>query len=81
MKASPAAMPSEPPMKAKSCTSTTAGWPLDLAVADGHGVLLAGGLARRLQALGIGLAVGELQRVVGDDRATAMRSNLPSSKV
>ena len=27
MKASPAAMPSDPPMKAKSCTMTTAGVP------------------------------------------------------
>jgi hypothetical protein len=44
--ASPAAMPSEPPMKSKSCTPTVSGVALDHAVADLDGVLRMPVLAR-----------------------------------
>ena len=45
-----------------------AGDALHLAVADGHHVLGAGLGARGLEALGIGFAVGELQRILGHVR-------------
>ena len=41
-KASPAAMPSEPPMKPKSCTAMVIGMLFDAAEPDLEGVLLAG---------------------------------------
>src|ERR1700722_1195589 len=58
--ASPAAMPSEPPMKSQSCTAITA--PVKLAEAKLHRVVQAGLAARVLEAVGIAAFVAEFQR-------------------
>ena len=63
MTASPAAMPSEPPMKSKSCTPTTTGRLFDLAGRDPHRVLHAGLGARILEAVGVTALVTELERI------------------
>ena len=62
--ASPTAMPIDPPMKSKSKTATTTGmpsiWPWATAMASSSCVRLA---LRLAQAIGVALAVAELQRI------------------
>ena len=60
--ASPAAMPSEPPMKSKSCTRDDAG-ALQLAVADLDGVVQPGLGARVLDAVDILALIAKLERI------------------
>ena len=64
--ASPAAMPSEPAMKRKSCAAATTSWPSSVPSRHHHRVLQLRVAADGLEAVGVALAVAELERVVGD---------------
>ena len=66
--ASPAAMPSEPPMKSKSCTAIVTIWPSSRADAELHRVLQSGLGARILEAVGITALVAKLERIDRDFR-------------
>ena len=63
MMASPAAMPSDPPMKSKSCTAITVAETVELAVAEFHRIGGPGLAARILQAVNIAAFVAKPQRV------------------
>ena len=67
MIASPAAMPSEPPMKAKSCTGRRSAGPRSCRRVE-DGVVQPGLGAGVLQPVGVALLVAELQRIDGDLR-------------
>ena len=62
MIASPAAMPSEPPMKAKSCTAMTIGSRRACRAGEDR-ILGAGLLLGLLEAVGIAALVAELERI------------------
>ncbi len=66
MTASPAAMPSDPPMKRKSCAAATISAAVEPPFADQHGVVELGIRLGVLQPVDVAPAVAELQRVDGD---------------
>ena len=72
--ASPAAMPSEPPRKSKSCTATVTGEPFELARRERHRVGGAGLGAIFLEPVGVALDVAEFQRIGRHFRASAYSS-------
>ena len=78
--ASPAAMPSEPAMKRKSCAAATTSWPSSRAFGDEHRVVELGVGAGVLEAVGVAAAVAELQRIVRRRRARRHGSYSPPSK-
>ena len=80
MTASPAAMPSEPAMKRKSCAAATTSWPSSLPSADEHGVLELGVRLGGLETIGVAPAVAEFQGVVRRPRGTGTVSYSPLSK-
>ena len=83
--ASPAAMPSEPPMKSKSCTPISHRQAFELADAELHRVVQAGLGARVLQPVGVAALVAELERIDrhlrhGDVVARSPPSNIDFSR-
>ena len=81
MMASPAAMPSEPPMKPMSWTAITMGRSSIVPKARLDGIFTAGLLARFLQAVGIFALVAELERIGGHLRARRCFSKSPPSNI
>ncbi len=63
MMASPAAMPSEPPMKSKSCTAIDHRQTVEPAVAELHRVIEAGLAARVLEPIDVAPLIAEAQRI------------------
>ena len=63
MIASPAAMPSEPPMKSKSWTAETTGHALDRTGADENGIVQPGLGAGIAEAIGVAALVAEFERI------------------
>ena len=76
--ASPAAMPSEPPMKLKSCTAAVTGRPSSVPAPDEHSVVQTGLGLGVFQPVGVAALVAEFQRIDGHVRQ-AIVSYSPSS--
>ena len=79
--ASPAAMPSEPPMKSKSCTPIDDRQAFELAEAELDRVVQAGLGARVLEAVDVAALVAELQRIGRDLRQRRCRPTSRSSNI